>query len=884
MKFKFEADLDYQKDAFNAITGIFEGQPTEDSIREFGLQEESTLNLINGVSNKLALSEEQVLENLREIQAQNEIPPSKELDGMNFSVEMETGTGKTYVYLRSIYELYEKYGFKKYVIVVPSVAIREGVLKNLQITHDHFQNLYDNIPVNYHVYDSSKVSILRGFATGNTIEILVINIDSFAKDENIINRPNDKLSGQKPVEFIQSTNPVVVVDEPQNMETEKRAAAIENLKPLCTLRFSATHRNRYNLIYSLNPVKAYDLGLVKQIEVDSIMEENAYNDAFVAVESITATKTKVLAKVSINVNDKGGVKKKKVAVKVGDDLYRLSNQREVYSNGYIIEEIDAANKCISLSNGNILYQGKSQGGLGDEVMKFQIRKTIEEHLKKEKRLQPKGIKVLSLFFIDKVANYREYNETGDVLPGKFARWFEEIYKEYISKPAFNELDNFSVDKVHNGYFSTDRKGKLKDTSGVTKADDDTYSLIMKDKEKLLDLETPLRFIFSHSALREGWDNPNVFQICTLNETKSDLKKRQEIGRGLRLAVDGNGNRIYDQNINRLTVIANEAYDDFAKALQKEIEEECGVQFQGRIKNRKDREAVKYRKGFEVDPKFLEIWEKLKHRTKYRVDYKTSELIHSAAKAVKELPPVKAPSIRSTKVSIGMDERGIETRYAGDKVESYENYGWQIPDILGYIQSKTELTRSTVYEILRESGRIKDVLVNPQLFLDLSSNAISRSLFNLMIEGIKYEEIGGREYEMKLFEAQELEIYLNKFTFKVSDPSKTIYEDLMPLDSGAESQFAQDCESSPQIKFYFKLPFWFKIPTPIGSYNPDWAVVFEDDTKIYFVAETKDTGTGEVDLAKLKVDEQLKIKCGKAHFQQLDEVEYRVVSKVGQLVN
>ena len=883
MKFKFEADLDYQEDAFNAVTGIFEGQPSEDSIREFNLQEKSALNLINGVSNKLVLSESQILDNLREVQKENEIPPSKELDGMHFSVEMETGTGKTYVYLRSIYELFEKYGFKKFVIVVPSVAIREGVLKNLEVTHEHFQNIYDNVPVNFQVYDSSKVSVLRGFATGNTIEIMVINIDSFAKDENIINRPNDKLSGQKPVEFIQSTNPVVIVDEPQNMETEKRTAAIENLKPLCTLRFSATHRNRYNLIYSLNPVKAYDRGLVKQIEVDSIMEENAYNDAFVAVESITATKTKVLAKVSINVNDKGGVKKKKVSIKVGDDLYRLSNQREVYLDGYIIEEIDAANKCLSLSNGNILYQGNSQGGLNDEIMKFQIRKTVEEHLKKEKRLAPKGIKVLSLFFIDKVANYREYSETGEILPGKFARWFEEIYEEYISKPAFKELNEFPVEKVHNGYFSRDKKGKLKDTSGVTKADDDTYSLIMKDKEKLLDPATPLRFIFSHSALREGWDNPNVFQICTLNETKSDIKKRQEIGRGLRLAVDSNGNRIYDQNINRLTVIANEAYDDFAKALQKEIEEECGVEFKGRIKNRKDREVVKYRKGFEVDPIFLEIWEKLRHKTKYRVDYKTPELIQAAAKAIKEIPALKAPSIRSTKVSIGMDENGIETSYAGDKIEFYEHYSWEIPDILGYLQSKTELTRSTLYAILKESERIKDVLINPQLFLDLSSNAINRCLFELMIEGIKYEKIGASQYEMALFQAQELEIYLNKFTFKVGDPSKTIYEEVMPLDSGTESQFARDCESSPQIKFYFKLPFWFKVPTPIGNYNPDWAVVFEDDTKVYFVAETKETGTGDVDLSKLKVDEQLKIKCGKAHFEQLEEVEYKVVSRVGQLI-
>ncbi len=884
MKFKFEADLDYQKSAFNAVTNIFEGQPTEDSIREFKLQEESSLNLIKGVSNKLVLTEDQILKNLQEVQKENEILPlSSELDGMHFSVEMETGTGKTYVYLRSIYELFEKYGFKKFVIVVPSIAIREGVLKNLEVTKEHFKNLYDNVPVNFQVYDSSKVSGLRSFATGNTVEILVINIDSFAKDENIINRPNDKLGGQRPVEFIQSTNPVVIVDEPQNMETEKRAAAIENLNPLCTLRFSATHRNRYNLIYSLNPVKAYDLGLVKQIEVDSIMEENSFNDAYISLDTVTATKTKVLAKLFINVNDKSGVKKKKVSVKVGDDLYRLSNQREVYASGYIIEEIDAVNKCISLSNGNILYQGNSQGGLNDEVMKFQIKKTVEEHLKKEKRLAQKGIKVLSLFFIDKVANYREYNQAGEMLPGKFAKWFEEIYLKYISKPAFKELDKFPVEQVHNGYFSTDRKGKLKDTSGLTKADDDTYSLIMKDKEKLLDLNTPLKFIFSHSALREGWDNPNVFQICTLNETKSDIKKRQEIGRGLRLAVDAEGKRVYDQNINRLTVVANEAYDDFAKALQKEIEDECGVEFKGRIKNRRDRKRVTYRKGFEADPKFLEIWERLKHQTRYRVDYKTSDLISQAAKAVRELPPVKAPSIRSTKVSLGMDEKGIETRYAGDKVESYEGHSCQIPDILGYIQSKTDLTRSTIFKILKESGRIKDILVNPQLFLDLSSSAINKSLFNLMIEGIKYEKIGNLEYEMKLFEAQELEVFVNDFTFRVEDASKTIYEDYMPLDSGVESQFAKDCETSEQVKFYFKLPFWFKIPTPIGTYNPDWAVVFEDDSKIYFVAETKDTGTGEVDLSKLKLDEQLKIKCGKAHFEQVKEVEYKVVNKVGQLI-
>lgn len=888
MKLTFEPNLQFQLDAIQSITGLFEGQPLEESIMEYHLNEKNSLNLIHGVSNNLILSEEQILTNLQSIQEENEITVTNALEGMNFSVEMETGTGKTYVYLRTIYELNKLYGFKKFVIVVPSVAIREGVLKNLEITHSHFQTLYDNVPLNFQVYDSTKVSTLRGFATTNNIEVLVINIDSFAKDENIINKPNDKLNGQKPVEFIQATHPIVIVDEPQNMETKKRVAAIDNLKALCTLRYSATHRNLYNLTYSLNPVKAYDLGLVKQIEVDSIVEENAFNDAFVAVESITATKTRVTAKVSINSNEKSGVRRKTITVKVGDDLYKLSNEREIYADGYLIEEIDAINQCISISNGSLLYKGDSQGGLTDEVRKFQIRKTIEEHLKKEKRLNKKGIKVLSLIFIDRVANYRGYDTDGNPIKGKFAEWFEEIYQEYISKAAFKELDKFPVNEVHNGYFSQDKKGKWKDTketlASLNSLDSaDTFNLIMKDKEKLLGLDNPLRFIFSHSALREGWDNPNVFQICTLNETKSDMKKRQEIGRGLRLAVDKTGKRTYDQNINRLTVVANESYDDFAKALQQEIEDDCGVSFTGRIKNMRERTAIKYRKGFEADPRFLEIWEKLKKKTSYRVDYKTDELITFAAKAIKDLPEVKAPSIRSTKVQIEMTDEGVETMYAGDRVESYDRYVWKIPDVLGYIQSKTELTRSTIQQILSKSGRIGDILINPQLFLDLTTHAINRILYDLMIDGIKYQKIGGSEYEMSLFEAQELEVYLNDHSFKVTDPSKTIYEEFVPLDSGVESRFAQDCETSEQVKFYFKLPNWFRIPTPIGSYNPDWALVFEDDNKIYFVAETKDTGTPRVDVSKLHPDEQLKIKCGKAHFKEFDGLKYDVVSKVGELI-
>ncbi len=895
MKLAFESNLSYQQEAIKSITDLFEGQAAANSIFEYALEEAKVLSLINSVSNKLELSEEQIFENLKTVQERNGISGAGDAmskvvselagkaAGLNFSVEMETGTGKTYVYLRTIYELNKLYGFKKFVIVVPSVAIREGVLKNLEITHAHFQNLYDNVPVSFQVYDSTKVSTLRGFTTANNIEILVINIDSFAKDENIINKANDKLNGQKPIAFIQASKPIVIIDEPQNMETEKRQKAIADLKPLVTLRYSATHKNKYNRTYSLNPVRAYDLGLVKQIEVSSVMEENAFNDAFISVDAITATKTKVTAKITINCNENGVVKKKSITVRAGDDLYKLSNDREIYADGYLIEEIDVTNNCISISNGNILYKGESQGGMKAEIIKVQIEKTIEEHLKKELRLNKLGIKVLSLFFIDKVANYRSYDEAGNAIKGKFAVWFEEIYAEYIAKEKFKSLAKFEVATTHNGYFSQDSKGKVKDTKGDTKADDDTYSLIMRDKEKLLGLDNSLRFIFSHSALREGWDNPNVFQICTLNETKSEEKKRQEIGRGLRLAVNQEGERTYDQNINRLTVIANESYDDFAKALQTEIEKDCGVAFTGRIKDARKREEVKYRKGFALDEAFLEIWDKIKHKTTYRVNYDTADLITEAAKAVKGLTGIKTPAIRSVKIGITMTDEGVGTHYLGESVAAYGGRAWKIPDVLGYIQSKTELTRSTILGILVQSGRIKDILVNPQLFLDLSVEAIKRTLHDMMIDGIKYQKIGGSEYEMALFEAQELEIYLNSFTYAVENPEKTIYDNFIPLDSGVENQFAADCESSEQVKFYFKLPNWFKIPTPIGSYNPDWAIVLEGDEKVYFVAETKDTGTPRVDFAKLSAAEQLKIRCGTAHFEALDDIQYKVVKNVGNLM-
>lgn len=878
MKLHFDSNQEYQWDAIKSITDIFEGQPLSSGDFEFSMTETGTLLSENGFGNKLTLTEEQIWENVKAIQEHNEIKDtSKELQGVNFSVEMETGTGKTYVYLRTIYELQKLYGFKKFVIVVPSVAIREGVLKNLQITNEHFQSLYDKAAINFDIYDSKKVSNIRSFSSNNAIQILVINIDSFAKDENIINKPNDKLTGMKPIEFIQSTNPIVIVDEPQNMETEIRKKAIENLKPLCTLRYSATHTNLYNLMYSLNPVKAYDLGLVKQIEVDSVVSKNAMNEAFMQLEAVNATKTKVTAKVKIDCNTDNGVVKKSVTVRAGDDLYKLSNEREIYKDGFIIDEVDAGNGTISLTNGIILATGESQGGMNDEVMKFMIRKTVEEHLKKEKAYKDKGIKVLSLFFIDKVKNYREYDANGNPVKGKFAQWFEELYTLEIAKPAFKGLLPYTAGEVHNGYFSQDSKGRIKDTGGETQLDDDTYKLIMREKERLLDMETPLRFIFSHSALREGWDNPNVFQICTLNETKSEIKKRQEIGRGLRLSVNQTGQRIFDRNINKLTVVANESYEDFAKALQEEIEKDCGVNFSGRVKNKDKRETVRLRKGFDADPKFLEIWNRIKFHTRYSVAYQTNDLVTLAAKAVKSLPETKKPTIKSTKKRVLITEEGIEGQLVSDSGDDSYGLKFEIPDMLAYIQSKTELTRSTILEILKKSGRINELLLNPQLFMDNAVIAIKSVLYELMIEGIKYEKIGDKVYEMKLFEDCEIETWFDEnIDFKVNDKEKTIYDTFIPLDSGVENQFAKDCESSENIEFYFKLPYWFEIETPIGKYRPDWAIVFKGEKKIYFVAETK--GEGQ----ELRGSEKMKIKCGTEHFKKFEDVIYKRVSKVSEL--
>ncbi len=897
MKLQFDASQQYQLDAINSIVDIFKGQPLSKGVFELEVKRPDDELQLGGefvVGNKLMLEPDTIIANLHEIQTRNELtisevatgatfPASFPLDfsrrlqyGMNFSIEMETGTGKTYVYLRTIHELYQKYGFKKFVIVVPSIAIREGVLKNLEITAEHFAMLYENPALNFEVYDPKKRNLLKTFATNNTLQILVINIDSFAKysDEkagkNIIYQNSD---WGIPIEYLKAVSPIVIVDEPQNMETDIRKKAIENLNPLCTLRYSATHKNLYNVVYTLDPVKAYDLGLVKKIEVDSVITEDNHNAALIEVVSFQTTSKSVSAKLKIEVVDSESVGKKAVTVRLGDDLYRLSNQREVYKDGFIVNDIGFQAKSITFSNGLVLYEGQSQGGMTDAIMKYQIRKTIENHVEKEAKLRGKGIKVLSLFFIDRVANYREYTE-GKPNKGKFALWFEELYKEIARNPKYQELMVHSADSVHNGYFSQDKQGGWKDTKGTTQADDDTYAIIMKEKEKLLSMEEPLKFIFSHSALKEGWDNPNVFQICTLREITSEGEKRQTIGRGLRLSVNQDGKRVFDENINILTVIANDSYEDFAKSLQTEIERECGVSFSGRVRDKRKRKQMQLRKGYQLDENFISLWDRIKVKTRFQVSYDSNELIRLVANELKTAA-ITAPKIKNIKVKVDLTRHGIDTGVVTVN-ERTEKFKGSVPDVLGDIQNKTRLTKDTILKIIKASGRLADIFINPQQFMDITSHIINSTLTKMMVDGVKYEKIASEVWEMQLFENQELESYLENLV-EVKKVEKTLYN-YVPVDHQVESEFAKDLDSREDVKFYFKLPSWFTIQTPLGTYNPDWAIVFEKDKRVYFVAETKSKGQ------ELRPSEQMKIDCGRKHFEEFEDVTYMApITKVSDIV-
>ena len=980
MKLKFDPSLQYQQDAIDAIVGVFDGLPHDQTglIAFQSLQIGGLFQTELGMGNRLMLPDDEILKNVHRIQEANRIEKVATLEGREFSIEMETGTGKTYVYLRTIFELNKVYGFKKFIIVVPSVPIREGVLKSIEMTKEHFQTLYDKVPFDHFVYDSKHLGKVRQFATSNQIQIMVINIQSFQKDVadkdlgdmtedelkklNVINRENDRMSGRRPIEFIQATAPIVIIDEPQSVDTtEKSRRAIRNLNPMSTLRYSATHWSPYNLLYKLDPVKAYDLRLVKRIEVASIRSDDNFNDAYVKLLK-TDNKNGIKAQVEIHKGGPSGPKAAKLWVKQGDDLYVKSGEREAYRNGYIVQNIDCTpgSEYIEFNKGRFLELGHEIGGLGDDIMRTQVYEAVEQHLKKERALKGKGIKVLSLFFIDRVANYRVYNDDGTTSLGKIGQWFEEAFKELTAKPIYKGLIPFDVGDVHNGYFSQDKQGHDKDTRGNTAADEDTYHLIMREKERLLDPDIALRFIFSHSALREGWDNPNVFQICTLNETQSVEKKRQEIGRGLRLPVNRNGERVHDETVNRLTVIANESYEEFARTLQTEFEEDFGIQFgkvekiafanlvrtasdgtevelgqdestriwaalvaegylsasgdilgkfdpknphfdlkvpgeftdlkaeiidevnrkvfKNRIVNARERRELKFRKEVQLSEDFVALWDRIKHRTRYRVTFQTADLIDRALARIKQIEPIRAPRVSTTVVEVDVTDAGVSAdRQIATRVRDVEAVT-VLPDILAFLQKETELTRHTLSEILKRSDRLDEFQVNPQAFMATVAKEVLRALHDLMLEGIKYEKVSGQHWEMTWIEQEAEEgivRYLSNL-YEVQNRDKYLF-DAVEYESEVEKQFARDLDINENVKLFVKLPPWFKIDTPIGPYNPDWAFVTEHEEKLYFVRETKST----LDSEERRTKENQKIACGRKHFGMLG-VDYDVVTSLAEV--
>ena len=925
---------DYQKKAVDAVVKVFDGQPLAKGEFSLAGQNPSVRYAADGtIGNALQVSEEQLLANVQAVQkahlrnAQGEPDPSQVSQTLlgdvvqelrngeisprlvpHLSLEMETGTGKTYTFIRTMYELNKKYGFKKFVVVVPSVAIREGTMKNLEVTRPHFANDYAHVPCVPILYDSSKLSALRDFAMCDALSVLVINIDSFAKDGTRIKQKGERAFA--PIEYIQAVNPVVIVDEPQNFETDLRRTALLDLNPLCTLRYSATHRNPYNLLYSLNPVQAYDLGLVKQIEVDGVLADADHNQAFIELLSIEAKAKSLSARVAIDVNGKTGVKRSEIMLKLEDDLYAKSKQREAYQDGYILNEIRADAGEIEFSGGRVLKLHEKQGGLTDDVMRYQIERTVAAHFAKLKNLQPMGIKVLSLFFIDKVANYRAFDAEGQPTTGKFGLWFEEAFNKYARLPQYRGLILHEASQVHDGYFSGEKKGKgvkaktvWVDTTGLVAKDDSTYHLIMQHKERLLSTAEPLQFLFSHTALREGWDNPNVFQICTLNETKSAMKKRQEIGRGLRLCVNQSGERVMDKRVNVLTVIPNESYEAFAKSLQQEIEDETGAQFESRIKNARSKALVKRNEKLSAEEAelFREIWDKINYKTRFSVELDTPELIDLCTKALADThqyPITQAPKIRADKARIVMNRYGVEGMHVGTGESNAVYLSSSVPDVYAYIQNRVHLSRSTIFSILDRSGRLNELLINPQAFLDLAISAIKSCLQALMVKGIEYHNLPGQRYEMSLCE-EVMETYLSSVfppgnSETVTPLAKTLMQaqainsEREPVgepfacvvtQSGTENEFASLCAlDGNNVRFFFKLPAKFKIPTPLGTYNPDWAVVLEGDTRVYFVAETK-SSTVE---AERRLAENLQIKCGIAHFKLSPDVVFQPVTTPGQL--
>lgn len=968
MKLHFEWELPYQQQAIEAACDLFRGQEicrTEFTVTQQALGGQQMMPLVEndkGYGNRLTLLDDEILKNLNDIQLRNGLAPSDKVASGDFTIEMETGTGKTYVYLRTIFELNKRYGFTKFMIVVPSIAIKEGVYHAIDTLEEHFKEHYAGVPFDYFLYDSSEPGKVRNFATSSHIQIMVITVGAInKKDVNNLYKDSEKTGGEKPIDLIKATRPIIIVDEPQSVDggLEGRGKeALDAMNPLCTLRYSATHVDKHHMVYRLDAIDAYEMKLVKQIEVASATVEDAHNKPYVRVLKVQNKRGSISGLVDLDIQTASGIKRQMVSVQDGDNL-ELTTNRAIYADCLIGEiRMEKGNEFVELrypGGEQFLQPGQAWGDVDPlAVQREMIRRTIREHLDKEKRLRPQGIKVLSLFFIDEVARYRQYDADGNAVKGEYALIFEEEYRRAAKLPEYNtlfkEVDlTRAAEEVHNGYFSIDRKGGWTDTDennqGNRENAERAYNLIMKEKEKLLLFDTPLKFIFSHSALKEGWDNPNVFQICTLRDIQTERERRQTIGRGLRLCVNQNGDRLHGFEINTLTVVALESYEEFAKKLQTEIEDDTGIHFgileehqfaaifvvaadgtaqplgfekskvlwehlkaagyvdnhgkvqdslktalrnntltapkafsgyldqitavlkkaAGRleIKNADERRQVKTRQAVLNSDEFKALWDRIKHKTTYRVEFDNEELVRKCGEALRDAPPILKTRLQWRKADLAIGKAGVDaTEKVGAATVVLNEEDIELPDVLTDLQDRTQLTRRSIQRILIGSDRLNDFKSNPQQFIELAAEAINRCKRLALVDGIKYQRLGNEYfYAQELFEQEELTGYVKN----LMAAEKCVYEQVV-YDHDTEKTFADQLEKNIAIKVYAKLPGWFTVPTPLGSYNPDWAVLVEKDgsERLYLVVETKSSMFAE----DLRDRESAQIECGREHFKAL----------------
>lgn len=1017
MKLKFKHQ-GFQRDAARAVTDIFIGQRKSDGFSylfDEGRRNEPQLKLKHDTlayrNEPIMLDRKSLVENIREIQMGQDLNPIENIvgDGLNFTIEMETGTGKTYTYIKTMYELNKLYGWSKFIIVVPSIAIREGVVKSLNIMQEHFAEEYGK-RMEYFVYDSKNLSQIESFALDANLHVMVINTQAFnarGADARRFTSRLEEFGWRVPLEVVAATNPILIIDEPQSvLGVDRNNATRQKLKefnPLFSLLYSATHRKEdiYNQVYRLDAIDALNKKLVKKIEVLGVKQQGSTaTHGFVYLEDIISGKNGAApqARISYDVKTGSGVKTTSKLVTEGYDLFQYSDELEEYRNGFVIDRIDGVNGFIHLLNDTTLYIGEMVGAINEELIRrIQIRETIRTHLERERKLFYKGIKVLSLFFIDHVENYRLYDNEGTKL-GRYAEIFEEEYARVISEmmPTFEEgeyikyLQLIDATRTHQGYFSRDKKGNFinsKVERGSTdSADVDAYSLIMKDKEALLSLDpkvkgSEVRFIFSHSALKEGWDNPNVFQICTLKNSDNETKKRQEVGRGMRLCVNQNGERqdedllgsaVFDTNI--LTIIASESYEDFSRGLQDELASAISSRpavvsatlFEGRtivfasgekktlsstqaaavneelVANgyvrkgkltpkyfedkqqgtldfgdyndakesivsvldkvfnpdqlapdnaRKNREAKFVKEKFDGS-EFQKLWKRINTRTFYTVDFETSELIENSVSAIDKYLNVTEIRIvvgTGSLESISSKEALAEgTAMKAGKVRTIhvnEAVGGNVKyDLVGRIVENTGLTRRAIVDILTKvkPTTFAQFKLNPEEFIIKVSKLINEVKAFAVVKHIEYHKLDDT-FDESIFTENTIR---GKLGENAIESLKSLY-DLVVVDSvGTEKPFAEKLEREDNVVVYTKLPRGFYINTPMGHYNPDWAIAFKEGSvkHIYFVAETKGASKYELKTADLRDVEESKIECARRHFASISgsDVRFEIITSYDKL--